>query len=948
MSHSPHHVARALRVSAALIASALASVSLHAQTPVPATPPATVAAARGYLVGQVVDKASARPLPATNILVVGTTLRTQTDLDGRFRLPVPAGVYAVRAFRLGNVAQEQAGVRITSGVSTSVTFALGTAVLQLQAQTVTAAPTKANSEDALLAMQRASSRVSDGISAEAIKRAPGANAGDAVVRITGVSIVDSKFAVVRGLAERYSNTLLNGVELPSPEPQKKIVPLDIFPSDLLESIVVSKTATPDKPGDFAGGSVEVTTKEFPNTRVADVSFSTGYNSASTFRNFSLAPQSGLDFLGFDSGGRRQPQMALPTGASTTEEREAFAESIRNVWTPKPTAVTPNFGATVNLGGRLGGESAPIGYVISANIRRETEATPNRFFQIVTDRSGLAETSATLNQATNVVDVGGIANLTVRLGSSNKIGWKNLLTRNAEELVSRAVLYGPLDGGDGSSEVFQVRYVTRSLLQSQLTGDHLLNRLLGSRLEWKVTGAEARRDEPENRSLIYGKRQADSAYYLTSARYGSFWYRYLRDNVRTAQLDWTTPIANLLGDGAVVKVGALVKRRNRQFEGTQFRTLVPLNTSELPWSYLQPERLFTPELLGPDLLSIEPLTSFALPYEADDNLRAYYAMLDVPIRSWLRVIAGARREDWALDVYALRKDTLPPTTTRRNNDLLPSVNVAVKLSDRQNLRLAGYATVARPDPREVTRDSYESVAGDCSTIGTIGLKRTTIRNADVRWERYPRAGEIMAVSAFAKRFTDPIVELLGRDDQKCVYRPNNATSATLNGLEFEIRRGLTFLPGLLNQISASLNVSLVKSSASIPVITSNTVRDTVRTLRLQGQSDQLANANLLYATRNGRFEVSILGNYFSDRISRYGDVIQDNDISVPLPDTFEKARFTLDARVRQRIGRTNISLSARNLTDNERRFMQDGPAGMQTVGYLRPGIGVSLGVGYALR
>jgi Carboxypeptidase regulatory-like domain/Outer membrane protein beta-barrel family/TonB-dependent Receptor Plug Domain len=916
-----------------------------------ATPAAAAAAAgpRGYLVGQVVDKASARPLPATNVLVIGTTMRTQTDLDGRFRLPVPAGVYSVRAFRLGNVAVQQDGVKITAGVSTSLTFALGAAVVQLQAQTVTAAPTKASSEDALLAMQRASSRVSDGISAEAIKRAPGSNAGDAVVRITGVSIVDSKFAVVRGLSERYSNTLLNGVELPSPEPQKKIVPLDIFPSELLESIVVSKTATPDKPGDFAGGSVEVTTKEFPNTRVADVSFTTGYNSTSTFRNFSFGPQRGLDFLGFDNGGSRQPPTALPTTTSTPAEREAFAESLRNVWTPTPRAVTPNFGATLNFGGRLGGESAPLGYVISANMNRETEATPNRFFQIILDQSGLAETSANINQTTSTVDLGSIANFALRLGSSNKIGWKNLYTRNAEELTSRAVTYSPFEGGDGSSEIFQVRYVTRTLVQSQVTGDHLFNGLLGSRLEWKLTLAEARRNEPENRSLIYQKKQADSAYHLSSSQYGAFWYRYLRDDVRNAQLDWTTPLAGLLGDGAVVKFGGLVKLRNRKFAGTQFRTQVPLSSAQLPWTYLQPERVFTPELLGAGLLTIDPLTAFALPYEADDNLHSYYAMLDVPVRSWLRVIAGARLEQWALDIYSLRKDTLPPSATRRNNDLLPSLNVTWKLSDRQNLRLAGYATVARPDPREITRDSYESVSGDCSTIGSIGLTRTTIRNADVRWERYARAGEIFAVSAFAKNFTDPIVEVIARDDQRCVYRPTNATSATLRGVELELRRSLTFMPGVLKQLSAGVNLSFVKSAATIPSGGNSATTETIsRTLKLQGQSNQLVNANLLYATSDAGFEVSFLGNFFSDRLARYGDVVIVKDKPVLLPDTFERGRITLDTKIRRRLGRANVSLSVRNLTDNERVFIQDGPKGRAVVGYLRPGVGVSLGVGYALR
>jgi Outer membrane protein beta-barrel family/Carboxypeptidase regulatory-like domain/TonB-dependent Receptor Plug Domain len=926
------------------------ALSWRTMTAAQATSPAATSA-RGYLVGQVVDKASARPLPATNVLVVGTTLRTQTDLDGRFRLPVPAGVISVRVFRLGNVAQQQDGVRINPGVATTVTFALGTSVVQLQGQTVTAAPTKASSEDALLAMQRASSRVSDGISAEAIRRAPGSNAGDAVLRVTGVSIVDSKFAVVRGLAERYSNTLLNGVELPSPEPQKKIVPLDIFPAELLESIVVSKTATPDKPGDFAGGSVEVSTKEFPNTRVADVSLRSGYNSQSTFRQFSFAPQRGLDFLGFDAGGRRQPQLPLLARKTTPAEDEAFAERIRNVWSPAPAMVSPNFGATANFGGRLGGDNAPFGYVLSANVDRAAEATPNRFFQIVVDPSNLADVSQRVSQTANTVDLGGIANFAVRLGASNKIGWKNLYTRNAEELTSRAEVTSPLNSsGAASSAIYQVRYITRSLVQSQLSGDHLFSGLLGSRLEWKATYAVAARDEPENRSLLYNRAQFDTVYRLRTNVATNFWYRFLRDDVRNVQVDWTTPMARLLGDGALLKVGVLAKQRNRKFDATVYNAQPPQTIpTTSAWLSLPPERLFSPELIGTGFLQVTKSGVRALPYEADDNVTAYYAMLDVPVRSWLRIIGGVRREAWALDVYDLRKDTLPPLRTRRNNDLLPSLNATLKLSDRQNLRLAAYSTVARPDPREVTADSYEAVSGDCLTIGLPSLQRTTINNADLRWERYPRSGEILAVSGFAKNFSAPIVELIDLDDGACVYRPQNATSATLRGVEFEFRRGLSFLPGLLKQLSAGVNVTVVSSAATIPVLTGPDVTTTYRTLRLQGQSDRIANVNLLYATTDGRFEMSVLGNYFSDRNFRYGTTITDGKTAKILPDTYEEARFTLDAKIRRRFGRANVSLSARNLTDNERVYSLDGESlGRVVTGYQRPGIGISLGVGYALR
>ncbi|MCU0623923.1 MAG: carboxypeptidase regulatory-like domain-containing protein [Gemmatimonadaceae bacterium] len=909
-----------------------------------ATPPAAAPVARGFLTGRVVDKATARPLPGANVSVVGTALRAQTDLDGRFRLSVPAGVYQVRVVRLGSLAQQQDGVRIVAGSGTTVTFALGEAVVQLQSQRVTAetAPRRSNSDDALLAMQRASTRVSDGISAEAIRRAPGANAGDAIVRVTGVSVVDNKFAVVRGLAERYSNTLLNGVELPSPEPQKKIVPLDIFPSSLLESIVVSKTGTPDRPGDFAGGSVEVTTKEFPDATVADASVTTSYNSAATFRRIAHLPQRGIDVFGFDAGGRRQAPTPLPAPGDATAATERFAERLRGVWTPSPTPISPNVGAAANLGGRLGGESAPLGYVLAVTWNRQTEATPNRFFQNVFLPSGLAENTATVSQAITQADLGGIANFALRLGGSNKFGWKNVYTRSSEELVSTSSGFAPANGQDVERRIHQVRYITRTLLQSQLSGDHLLGRLFGSRLEWKVTAATARRDEPENRALAYQRSSTDSVFQMFPNLPGSaFWIRELRDDVRTGQIDWSTPIGRLLPGGTQFKVGALSRSRFRSFDGTLLTTNLDGVPASAPWLRLPPERIFTPELLGGSLLRLRRDDARTLPYEAQDDVRSLYGMIEVPIRPWLRLVAGAREERWALDIYSPRKDTLPPATTRRNRDLLPSANLTLRLGDRQNLRLAAYQTVARPDPREVSNDAYEAVAGDCSNIGNPALQRSTIRNADIRWERYPAPGEVMSVSAFAKRFTDPIVEFLGTDAGNCYIRPANAPSARLTGAEFELRRGLSFLPGPLRRLSTGINVTLVRSEA-----TARINADTSRTLKLQGQSDRLVNASLLYTSPSG-VELSLLANYFSDRVVRYGDVLTGAETRV-VADVIEQGRLGIDARLRRKVGRATMTLSARNLTDNEIRFTQRSDVGVLQVGYFRPGITLSLGVGYAIR
>ncbi|MBP7548945.1 MAG: carboxypeptidase regulatory-like domain-containing protein [Gemmatimonadaceae bacterium] len=916
-------------------------------TPAPAAAPAQTGA-RGFVAGTVIDKDSGRPLESANIILLNTTLRTQTDLDGRFRIAAPAGVYSVRAFRLGNAPAQIDSVRIVAGGTATANFALGSVAVTLGAVAVTAGPVRANNEDALLAMQKAAPRVSDGISSQAIARAPGSSASDAIVRVTGVSIVDNKFAVVRGLSERYSNTLLNGVELPSPEPLKKIVPLDLFPSSLLESIVVSKTATPDRPGDFAGGSVEVSTKEFPDQRVAEGNLNVGYGSQSTFRELPYVRQRGIDYLGFDQGGVRQMPGGIPTTADGSQpfspRNEVFAERLRNVWTPAPTRVDPNLGGGMNLGGRFG-EKVPVGYAVSLTLNRQIDATPNRLSQLVFDAAtGLPDQGYTSNEATTTVDLGAIANFAVRLGTTQKLGIKNLYTRNAEERISRTAGYETYNG-NAERLIYQSRYITRVLTQTQLTGDHLIQPLLGSRFEWKATLAVAQRDEPENRSLIYFKTPTQAAFQLSPSNPSPLWFRFLEDRVRSFQGDWNLPLSWVLPDGSQFKAGALYRERDRTFDAFFFRAFPTTDPVAAPTLALPPERAFSGEMIG-TALDVRRQGAFTVPYESDDDIRAYYAMLDLPITPWLRLVGGLRRESWKLNMYnGTKLAPLAEPNFKRTTDDLLSGNLTINVTDRQNLRLAVYQTVARPDPREVSADYYVAITGDCANQGNPLLNRSRILNADARWEYYPNAGELVSASLFYKDFADPIGELLSYEGSSlCTTQYRNFESSVLTGAEIEFRKGLTFLPGPLARLALGVNLTLVQSNTVYRL-------DSTRTLeyRLQGQSDRLANVNLLYADPDIGLDASVLFNYFTDRIVRYGNttVTGTGDI-LQVPGVIEQGRVSLDAKIRRKVGNATWSLSGRNLTDNEVIFFQPHDAGRTRTGYLRPGIQVSIGVGYAIR
>jgi hypothetical protein len=920
-----------------------------AQTPaVPnATAPQAPAAApaplsdRGILAGQVLDGASARPIAFATVNVLGTAFGAQTDLDGRFRMAsVPVGVYSVRARRIGYQATTIDSVRVNAGVATVKTFTLSTATTQLDGVRVTSSAS-ASSDAALIALQKAAPAVMDGISSQTMARSPGANAAEAITRVTGVSIIDNKFTVVRGLPERYANTLLNGVDLPSPEPLRKIVPLDIFPSSLLESIITTKTATPDKPGDFAGGSVEIRTKEFPENRVVQLTLSQDWNSLATFRPLSYVPRTGGAWLGFGGDGRSMPPR--PPGDAQGDPLERFAESIRNVWTPSPRKAPPGLGASLGVGDRIG----DLGYTVSLTYASKLEHQPERLYQFVPDvEQGIPDRGYVANESQSVIDWGGTANFTWLLAPSHKLSLKNLYTRNAEETFSVRDAFENSSGTFEPLLSYQVRYVERDLLQTQLGGDHVISRLWNARAEWKATLARARRDEPDNRSATYVGDVNTAVYSLQANKPGYLWFRFLDDKVLTGQTDISLPVSIWGGREMLLKTGGMYRNKERQFDADVYTyrpSAAPPSGAQV--FVLPPEQAFAPEHLGTLAsgdIALAKLDAQALPYRSTDNLAAAYGMIDLPIFSRLRVVGGARAERWMLDVNpASGKPELDSVTQRRELDVLGSVNVTLSLTDRMNLRLAAYQTVARPDPRELTKDYYTPVTGECGNQGDDKLVHTKIQNADFRWEYYPGASEIFALSGFYKQFKNPVIEILTLPQSStCIASYKNAESAVNYGGELEIRKSLGFMPLLPDALIGSVNVTLVQTTASL----GSQYGDTKT--RFQGQSPYVVNANLSYTTADDRFNFSLFANSFGDRITRYGATLTSSDgRAIQIPHVKEQGRTMVDAKMQVRVrSRVTVSLSAKNLTDQSQRFYQESNVGRVQTGFVRSGTSLKLGTG----
>jgi hypothetical protein len=932
---------RAGRLATGLLVLVLSAASARAQ-----------GTGEGRIAGRVIDKGTGRPVPSARILIANQPGNLETDLDGRFRTAsLTVGVYSVRVAMIGFQPVQADSVRVTNGQTTVLSFALEPSTVQLEELEVTAAePVKAGNEAGLLAIQQAAPGVSDGISAQTIAKSPDSDAGEAVKRVTGITLFDGKFLVVRGLGERYSNALLNGAEMPNPVIEKKIAPLDLFPAGLLDAVIASKTATPDKPGDFAGGSVELKTKDFPDSRVLQANISQGYNDQVTFRTRAFAPQGGSDWLGMDHGRRSAPDVPFtdPGAYGTQQLLQSFNYRI---WDPTPRRLGPDLGFGGTFGDQWQGGNSSFGLISSLTYNRKARYTGDRLYnQFYLGQEG-----------TSTVDWGGVLNLSYRLGGSTKFALRNLYTRSADETTR--------SGGGAVSTIFtqfyQVRYVERFLWQSQLALEKHLGWLFNSTLEGKVTYGRAKIDDPDNHSASYAKDLDNPTSEVTLT--GKRIIRSLADRTHSFQADWSVPWSLRRSDDALFKFGGYYRSKTRGYDARDlFLERNPTSTTgvESVVGNLPPDEAFAQENLGTVFTFVGPGPGqHDDAYNARDRLAAAYGMVDVPVLSRVRVVAGVRLERWRLTLepggddpegsfLSAGKTIVRPDTLVNDPkvDKLPSANITVALSDRINLRFAGYRTLARPDSREVSpgRNSPVGGLGSCDEFGNELLRRTLIGNYDARFEVYPRPGELFAVSGFYKRFTRPIIEIRqtggggGDGTPKCTV--DNANDASVRGVEFEVRRALDFLPGFLNGLSIGVNATVVGSTINFPPSLGLESRVFI------GQSPFVLNTSVNWAREGFPVDVSLLFNHFADRLTKYSNKVPPGgtDPSVPPnpnPNWVEKGRNVLDTKARWNMSsRLKFSVAGKNLTGARVRIAEDS-GDFNLIESYQPGVTVSANVSY---
>lgn len=904
------------------------------KAPAAQAPARPVPAAFGRIVGRIVERETGKPLQGATIVVVGALRAAAvSDLDGRYDIgAAPLGRQSVLVRFIGFRAQRIDSVLVVAGKVATANAALSAVATQLAAVAVTADPERTtNSDVGLLTLLKNAPSVADGISAQTISRTPATNAAEAITKVTGVAVQDGKFVIVRGMGERWNNTTLNGVELPSPEPSKRVVPLDIFPASLLESIVTTKSATPDRPADFVGGAVDIRTKEFPDESVREISVSSEANSVTTGQRFNFPELRGSDYLGFDRT-RKLPPGGLSADPNFFDER--WAERVRNVWVPPTSRGVPSLGLTANVGGQLWRDRNPLGYIFSVTYGNATVAIPDRYFAVYS-RDPVSSRQFLTDEASRVVDLGMLANLSWRLGARTKFGWKNTYTRNSEEtsLLSQGTRIElasvPLTG-------YQMRYVARELFQSQLSGEHQLP-WWSMRLDWKGTMSLANRDEPDNRNVWYANDLGGNV--LSASVPSLLTARFLEDRMYAGQVDLTLPFQIRRREDSNLKIGVMRRLKNRVFTSNPYTWFFP----EAPFGItsLPPEQALSPENLGRSRVELRGSTFSVEPYITYDTVTAAYGMVDLAPARWLRLVGGARYEGWRLRMVTAPGLSNSQVITRDNPDLLWSGNATVKFGPRVNLRFAGFQGLTRPDPRELSNDRYAAVAAECATEGGPLSARVKSNNGDVRFEVFPKLAELFAIGGFVKQFDAPLIErtAIGSGGD-CTLQTVNAKSAIAYGGEVEVRKGLSFLglPRWNVSTNATYTVSRISFVEDAGIVQEGT--------GFVGLSPWIVNAILSYGDGSSPMDASIQYNWFSDRLVWYG--LQRATATTAYNNFFERGRHTVDAKIRRRLGpRTTLSLSARNLTNAPIQQYVDLPDfGRIDTRLWRIGVSYKMGVSYA--
>lgn len=905
------------------------------------TPPG---AEKGTIAGTVTDKVSGEPIIDAGVEVVDQKTTVRTDIDGKFVLHLPPGTYQVRMF-----APLHQPVRLQRIVVKPNQVARADAALPATAAGVDVVEVIAQADKAAEATQlqrrRKSASVSDTVSAETIKKSPDSDAGEVVKRVPAVTVKDDKFIYVRGLGERYSSALLNGSRLPSTDPEKRVVPLDLFPADFLESLSIIKTYTPDLPGDFSGGLADISLREFPEKLSYSVGIAGGGNTQTTFQDFLSYKGANFDYLGTGLGYRKLPNAVpdFPTGINNaSNSRFAIGRAFRDIWSAETETALPNTGFNFSVGNTWGPLGLSVGGIYTTEYKHHTEID-RQFIQAGTPGHPEAIVGDDFTYSNNVFEtrVGAVATAGYKIADNHKITVHALLDRNSYDEVLAGV--GTTEQFHNTEAQTQLRYTVEELAYGQVVGEHQIFPWL--HFDWRSAYSRTTQDVPDNRYTTYiesgapGSPLRFSEDSLGGSRIFGDLHEILSDSAADVTIPFTTGLPGTdvwSGLPGKFKFGPAYSYRDRDFTQRRFRYRIR-NAQAIDLT-LPPEEILNPFNIQPGLVNFEEETVPRDQFSAQQRIYGAYGMTELPLLrdNLLRLVTGLRVENSYIVLHTFDDQGDPQKVIKNDTDPLPAATLIASPWETMNFRLSWSKTVSRPEFRELSPAFINQPRGLRPFVGNPDLVETKIDNYDFRWEWFFSPLELASVSYFRKTFDQPIEAIaLAISSGRPVDSVTNSESAELQGFEVEGRKNFGFVWHRLRDLSLLANIAYIDSTVQVGAKQGQV--QTSKERALQGQAPYIVNAALDYTSARWG-SVRLLYNTAGSRIFRAG--------TFGLPDLFEEPRNELDAVVivPVRIFGTPFTIkgAAENLLDDPVLITQGG----QVQSTYTTGIKVSLGISYS--
>lgn len=876
----------------------------------------------GIIKGIIKDKQNNEPLVGATILISNTNKGTVADVYGAYQLELPAGSYSMTIRYIGYKTITADTIKVPKEGEVSLDYFMETNSQSLKEVSVKAVARR-NTETAQVQEQKRSLLVQTGVSAQQIARTQDKDASEVIRRVPGVSIIDEKFVMVRGLSQRYNNVWLNGGAVPSSEADSRAFSFDILPSSQLDNMVIVKSPAPEYPADFTGGFILVNTKQLPVDNGFTVSVGTGINDRTHFRSFTTSQGSGWDWLGFGSGwrslgagmkGALRPYPGYETGGNP--RLDILGNGLNNDWTlrTKHPMADMKLNAAYNHTwkmdeGQTYGLLAALNYSNTFKTQLNMENSLYGPYDTSNDKP-VALRKATDNQYSNDVRIGGMLNLSFRPKNNNHYyEWKNIFNQIAKNRYAERTGFNAQPDNINDMEYY---YSSRTTYNTQLTGRHTFT---DDRIDWSVGYAYANRNLPDRRLI---ERTDRTEQRMGIYRIGREFTR-LDEQIISAGSNYRK---NLHFDTfePTLKAGAYGEYRTRTYRARQFQYgWQPDNT--LPQDFLFSENIPGEVLInsnyGPDKLYLYEEVNYLNNYKGNQAQLAGYLGVNLPIDAF-NVYAGVRYEynRQVLKMNTRQYEESLQSTTYNYNDLFPSANVTYKLNEQHQVRAAYGRSVNRPEFRELSTSVYYDFELGSNVMGNYDLKPAYIDNFDLRYEWYPSAGEQVSVALFYKHFRNPIewtYTVAGGTD--LIYSFMNARGANNYGIEIDLRKNLDFMG--LNNFSLSFNGAWIKSKVQFDPGTNNIDRP------MQGQSPYLINTGIFYNQQERGWSAAVLYNRVGKRIigvgNRYGTGADGSSRNIP--NSYEMPRNSIDLSVGKKFGKWELKASVRDLLAERCLFKQ---------------------------